>query len=225
MNVFKAARKAAGLTQEELAERAGMSRITVNRIEQKGTCSRKQAEVFAPLLGVAVETLMLGDAYRDAFEHSAAAVQSLQVAGEVAAGIWLEPDILDEPRFEPVAAVIDPRFPRESQFALIVRGPSINRTAGDGATLLCVSIDVGVEVRDGDLVIVERTRDQGAMIETTAKFVRRIADGYELWPHSTDPRYQKPLFIADDASDEDEHVRIRAKVLSINSAPQSPWVR
>lgn len=221
MNVFKAARKAAGLTQEELAERAGMSRITVNRIEQKGSCSRKQAETFAPLLGVGVEALMLGEA----FERSAAAVQSLEVAGEVAAGIWLEPDILDEPRFQPVAAIVDPRFPRESQFALIVRGPSINRTAGDGATLLCVSIDSGVEVRDGDLVIVERTRDQGAMIETTAKFIRRVAGGYELWPHSTDPRYQKPLFIADDASGEDEHVTIRAKVLSINSAPQNPWLR
>ena len=61
------------------------------------------------------------------------------------------------------------------------------------------------------------------MIETTAKFVRRVDGGYELWPHSTDPRYQTPILVSDDPSDDTVQVAIKAKALSINSAPRSPW--
>ncbi|MEM1047475.1 MAG: helix-turn-helix domain-containing protein [Pseudomonadota bacterium] len=222
-NAFKAARLAAGLTQEELAERAGVSRITVNRIERRGVLTHKQAELYAPLLNVDPRTLILGAVPSDHYESRPGAITTVPVIGEVAAGIWLEVDVFDEPRFEPVPAVLDDRYPAESQFALIVRGPSINKTAEDGAILLCVSLDSGLTINDGDLVIVERTRAQGAMVETTAKFVRRLKDGYELWPHSTDPRYQEPIFISEDGTDGDVSIGIKARVLSINSAPKSPW--
>jgi len=223
MNAFKAARLAAGLTQEQLAERAGVSRITINRIEKKGPLSRKQARLFAPILNIDEKILILGQPAGDSFEKSADGAGAVKMVGEVAAGIWLEADVFDEPRFEPIPAVLDARYAPESQFALIVRGPSINKTAKDGATLLCASMDSGISISDGDLVIVERTRAQGAMVETTAKFVRRRNGGYELWPHSTDPRYQNPLFISQDETDDDTSIRIKAKVLSINSAPRSPW--
>jgi len=223
MSAFKNARIAAGLTQEQLAERAGVSRITINRIEKKDALSRKQAKLFAPVLGVDEETLILGQQTADTFERSKSGLGSVPVIGEVAAGIWLEVDVFDEPRLEPIPTVLDARYPPESQFALIVRGPSINRTAKDGAILLCVSMDSGISINDGDLVIVERTRAQGAMVETTAKFVKRRNGGYELWPHSTDPRYQEPLFINEDETDGDVSIGIKARVLSINSAPKSPW--
>lgn len=222
-NAFKAARLAAGMTQEELAERAGVSRITVNRIERRGVLTHKQAELYAPLLKVDPRTLILGAASPDQYDSLPGAVSTVPVIGEVAAGIWLEVDVFDEPRFDPVPAVLDDRYPAQSQFALIVRGPSINKTAEDGAILLCVSLDTGLTINDGDLVIVERTRAQGAMVETTAKFVRRLKDGYELWPHSTDPRYQEPIFISEDGTDGDVSIGIKARVLSINSAPRSPW--
>ena len=223
MNIFKTARKAAGLTQEDLAERAGVSRITVNRLEQRGMCTRKQAELFAPILGLSVEALMLGGPVAGNHDEPVSSVNELPVVGEVAAGIWLEADFFDEPRFEPVAAVIDPAFPPDCQFGLIVRGPSIDRTAADGATLICVSTDTGVEIKDGDLVIVERIRDQGSIVETTAKFIRRTSSGYELWPHSSDPRYQSPIKVEGEDTDQDISVSIRAKVLAISSAPKAPW--
>lgn len=225
MNRFKSARIAAGMTQEQLAEIAGVSRVTINRIEKRGQLSAKQARLFAPILGLDENTLILGQQSQDVLETNPAAVAVVPVIGEVAAGIWLEVDVVDEPRHDPVPSILDGRYPPESQFALIVRGPSINKTARDGSTLLCVSLDSGIAVNDGDLVIVERTRAQGAMVETTAKFVRRRNGGYELWPHSTDSRYQEPLFIDEDESDGDVSIGIKAKVLSINSAPGNPWTR
>lgn len=223
MNAFKSARIAAGLTQEQLAEQAGVSRITINRIEKRGVLSSKQANLFAPILRVDEQSLILGQQGREVFELSKGSAGMVPVVGEVAAGIWLEVDVVDEPKIEPIPAVLDARYPPETQFALVVRGPSINRTARDGAILLCASMDSGAAINDGDLVIVERTRAQGAMVETTAKFVRRRNGGYELWPDSTDPRYQDPLFIHEDDTDDDVSIGIRAKVLSINTTPQSPW--
>lgn len=223
MNSFKAARTAAGLTQDELARRAGKSRITVNRIERKGVCTPRQAEIFAPLLNVSAAALT-GRADPKVRDRSPLnAIRELPVAGEVAAGVWLEPDIADEPRFEPVPAVLASTVPDQHLFALVVRGPSINRTAADGAILVCASIDSGIDIADGDLVIVERIRHQGAMIETTAKFLRRTRRGFELWPNSTDPRYQTPILIADDDKSEEVRVAIKAKVLSVNSRPRNPW--
>ena len=54
-------------------------------------------------------------------------------------------------------------------------------------------IDGGAwDVKDGELVIVQRSKFQGAMIETTAKRVRKNGD-FELWPESTHPDFQEPL--------------------------------
>lgn len=136
----------------------------------------------------------------------------IKIIGTVAAGVWrevgLEADrymIQDENPFPP-----DPRFPVAAQFDLIVSGTSLNKVAAEGARLRCVDImEAGVEIRNGDLVIVRRIRDSFG-VETTAKRLKVVGGRRELWPDSTDPKWQAPIVLN---GPEAEEITITAVVL------------
>jgi len=142
-----------------------------------------------------------------------------QVIGSVAAGVWIAmeggmPIEQEKSPFPP-----DPRFPREGQFDLIIQGSSINRFARDGERIRCVSVESGINVHEGDYVVVERRKEGGALLETTVKRLRRTGEKVELWPDSDDPRYKDPIIISDPQTDE---VRIVAKVFfAYRTAPNS----
>lgn len=144
---------------------------------------------------------------------------TIPIRGEVAAGLWREVDNLnqDMESFGFADTVVIPQYPPELQFGLIVRGESLNKIAPNGATLHCLEFISGGawDVQDGDLVIVQRTKYQGALYEMTAKRVRKNGD-FELWPESNHPDFQEPLKVQDIKDDScDEEVRILAKVLKI----------
>lgn len=140
----------------------------------------------------------------------------IMVLGEVGAGIWREvghPErfegIKEESPFPP-----DPNYAADAQFDLIVCGNSINRFARDGERLRCVDIGkAGIDVDNDDLVIVERRKDSGQLIETTAKRIRRRGAMVELWPDSDDPAWQEPLRIDTRKTTEHEEATIIALVL------------
>lgn len=142
----------------------------------------------------------------------------------MAAGLWREHDDLaqdlgEDPDYAPT--VSNELYPAEHQFALIVRGESLNKIAPDVSTLHCVEIINGGawDVSDSELVIVQRSKYQGAMIETTAKRVRKNGD-FELWPESTHPDFQSPIRVKDlREQGTDEEIRILAKVISITRVP------
>lgn len=150
----------------------------------------------------------------------------LKVVGEVGAGKWYEVDdagqLLDFEREDsPLPA--DPKYPHSAQFDLIVRGTSINRFALDGMRLRCVDIKLaGVDVFDGDLVILQRTRDQGRLIQTTAKRLRRKGPTIELWPDSDDPKWQEPERIDTRKSSDHEEASIIALVLYAYAPARNP---
>ncbi|GJD65153.1 LexA family protein [Methylobacterium frigidaeris] len=145
-------------------------------------------------------------------------VAAIALRGEVAAGQWLEVDHVDAPSFEEVRLPVDSRFPAEAQFGLLVRGTSINKVAPDGAYLTCIdTIALGYEVREGDLVIVERTRDGGHLRERTAKRYRRNGDTHELWPDSSDPHWTSPIVIDPDHEAEDVSVQIVGLVVWVHN--------
>ena len=148
----------------------------------------------------------------------------IPIRGEVAAGLWREHDDLAQDLGEPpkyAPTVLNDLYPAEQQFALIARGKSLNKIAPDGSTLHCVELINGGawDVQDGELVIVQRSKFQGAMIENTAKRVRMNGD-FELWPESTHPDFQEPLRVKDFREQGiDEEIRILAKVISITRVP------
>ena len=96
---------------------------------------------------------------------------------------------------------------------------SINKFALPGQRIRCVDIfKAPVEINDGDMVVVTRTRSV-EMRETTAKRVRRRDGKFELWPESTDPKWREPLVITPGGADQDDEILITAKVLYAYQAP------
>lgn len=111
-----------------------------------------------------------------------------------------------------------PDAPAEMQYAYRVEGTSLNKIAAPGDILVCLDcIKSHVEIKDGDLVVIERSRFSGQMIERTAKRIRRTTAGIELWPESTDPQFQEPLLL--DGLKDGDLVEVRAKVLWIMKRP------
>lgn len=143
---------------------------------------------------------------------SDAAQKAVLVRGEVGAGLWHEQEANDF-EAEPSPFPPDPLYPAESQYDLIVRGNSINRFARDGERLRVVDLArASIDYSNDDLVIVQKKRDGGHLIETTAKRIRVRGPIIELWPDSDDPRWQQPERI-DTRQQKDGEGRIIALVL------------
>ena len=142
--------------------------------------------------------------------------KQVRIVGSVKASSWqdvTEQPTNEEPQYVPSAS----DFPADWQYAYTVDGPSVNKTARDGDILVCVDlIKSGADVVENDLVIVERTRFNGAMLERTAKRVRKAIAGPELWPDSDDPEHQDPIPLS--AADDDE-IRVSAKVIWVLRKP------
>ena len=111
-------------------------------------------------------------------------------------------------------------YPLEWQYALIVRGESLNKVAKDGDRLVCLDlIKSMISLEDDDLVICERQRFNGQLIERTAKRVRMTLRGYELWPESEHPDHQGPIEWMPNGDPDENHVHVVAKVLWILKKP------
>lgn len=145
--------------------------------------------------------------------------EGVRVAGYVAAGQWHEPDELDQPFITNLYVPPDPRFAENQQRVWIVQGRSIERTASDGKALVGVLLSEGaaIEPSDGDLVIAERRRAQGGLIERTAKRLRIYPGRIELWPEYIDDTLNVPLRLSADDGHEDDgtEVAIIAVVIGV----------
>lgn len=139
------------------------------------------------------------------------------VVGEVAAGVWREQEADTEPDEYLYGLVRDPRFPRDSQFALKIKGDSCNLFAADGDYAICVNaLDIGRAPKNGDFVIVVRRRMCGQIHETTCKQVEINGVGMKLWPRSTNEKHQTPLLMAEDGEDAHTEIEITAFVISFH---------
>ncbi|SNY91969.1 SOS-response transcriptional repressor LexA (RecA-mediated autopeptidase) [Cohaesibacter sp. ES.047] len=225
-----------GLNPSSAGARVGKSRELIRNVlrGQSNTPSAINLKLIAQALETSSEWLLEGKGQPNATDQlpeqtgnvspSTQRLGRIPIRGEVAAGLWREHDDLAQDLDEPpqyAPTVSNDRYPSDHQFALVVRGESLNKIAPDGSTLHCVELINGGawDVKDGELVIVQRSKFQGAMIETTAKRVRKNGD-FELWPESTHPDFQEPLRIQNRLEQgTDEEVRILAKVISITRVP------
>lgn len=159
---------------------------------------------------------IMPDTPREDAPSGTASSGPLMIRGDVAAGLWMEAGLFEaETVGESTLTGGDRRFPLGLQYLLRIKGESMNRIARDGDLVLCLDFaGAGNEIRSGDMVIVERSRDGGHTIERTAKRAVRRTGGIELHPESDDPRFQEPI-IFDEYSEEASEVRILAKVLSV----------
>jgi SOS-response transcriptional repressor LexA len=207
--------KELGLTMAELERRSGVPYDSINKY-LRGEVENPRGDTLdrlAKALGTTVVYLRTGLTDRKPLPSRA-----VPYRGKVAAGVWLEIDQAFEPEewlpFNPV-----PQYPEGAVYCLTVEGDSIDRIAPQGSVLVCVDLyESGVTIRDGDLVIVERSKQQDGLRETTAKRVRSVPGGLELYPESSNPKWL-PIFVPDDRRERDDTLQIKARVEYIMSRP------
>jgi SOS-response transcriptional repressor LexA len=177
-------------------------------------------EALAPVLDTSPCWLAFGIETEATSEHH----HRMRILGEVAAGLWLDVDSADEQvRQEPAPFVFDPHFPEEAQYALRVRGTSINRVARHGELLQCLDLGItGIVTREEDLVIVERRRAQGSQKEVTAKRWRQKGSTVQLMPDSDDPRWTEPISLRSGRKIDDEVVQVIALVVAVYRPLRAP---
>ncbi len=230
MSALKDLRVARNLTQAGLADLVGTSQPQIRRLENgERQMTKEWAERLAPHLGVVPSALLFpeqrAEAVAEALINKIARASSteqnslLNIKGEVAAGLWMEADLFDSEKVEKSNLIGgDKRFPLEYQYLLRIRGESLNREAQDGDLILCLDYgQAGFEIKSGDLIVVERSRDGGHTLERTAKRIFHHNGEIELRPESNDPRFQEPV-VYNEHSEEASEVRILAKVLHVISS-------
>jgi transcriptional regulator with XRE-family HTH domain len=131
------------------------------------------------------------------------------IAGKVEAGTFREADGMDQSEPEYLSLPTDDRFPNARMMAYDVSGDSMNdlkpRPIFPGDRLVCVAYeDIAHEavLRDGMVVVVQRTRDGGQTREWSVKQVEIYADRTEFHPRSTNQRH-KPIIIQRDMGADD----------------------
>jgi SOS-response transcriptional repressor LexA len=201
-----------GLNAYRAAKEAGLGDSFVRDILRGKTRSPSAEHLgkLANVLKTTVEDLQAGAPRPAPPEPATVDVTGLEVVSEVNAGTWREVTILDEPH-EPeiIPATRDPRFPRARQYALRVRGDSMDEEFADGSYVTCVDFwDSGVHLRDGLFVHVERMKAGGQIVEITIKAVETIDGKVYLSPRSKNPKW-KPILID---GDEDTEVKVRGLV-------------
>lgn len=210
------------LSEREASRRATGNEFAIRNLKRGSTPGVDLFQKLAPVLGTSAAYL----AYGDGAEEGAMLAppqpawpprNTIPLIGEVAAGPWLPVDQeVDAPLYDDIAVPPDPNHPADWQFAAMSRGTSVNKIAPDGSILVCIDLrKARMAPRPRDLVIVEQRRAGGLEIMRTAKRYVETADGYELWPDSTDPRWQQPIAVAKGAHDDGIEIEVIGKVTFI----------
>ncbi len=221
-----AARKAAGLTQEELAEKVGLQQTSIAEIEAGRVRRPKKLREIARTVGRSEEHLLGEDQTPASGVHLRfAEVAEVPVVGPVEAGVFRVVEEFDD-AMEPatIVAARDPRFPRARLYAFTVHGDSMDAVGiTQGDIVVAVDfVDCGLPLRDGMTIIAECSRDGGHTIERTLKEIATFRDRVELLPRSHNIKYKKfvikPNYSPSEPSKSDDGAKIKilAVVLRVN---------
>lgn len=204
------------MSKAELSRRAKVPYDSVNKYLRGNTENPrgKTMDKLAQALGTTELYLRTG-----LTDPKTVSSQAIPFRGIVAAGVWVEADsgadVIEE--FLPFNPV--PQYPEGAVYCLTVQGDSLDKIAPNGFVLVCVDLYMsGLAIRDGDLVVVERAKQQDGLLEMTAKRVRSVPGGFELYPESTNPKW-KPVAFPNNPSDDSETIRVLARVEFIMRKP------
>ncbi len=144
------------------------------------------------------------------------------IVGTVEAGTFREVDEFDQSDARYVTLPADDRFPKARQMAFDVSGDSMNdlkpRPILPGDRIISVAyedIDHEIALRDGMVVVVERTKDGGHTREWSVKQIELYGDRVEFHPRSTNGRHKPILVNRNHEADDGTSVQIIALVRRI----------
>jgi transcriptional regulator with XRE-family HTH domain len=210
---IKEARLARGRTQQELATYCSVSRAAVSQWESGTTVpGMENVGKAAAFLHVDSYELLTGKAplnvQGDNNKAGGVALERVPVVGEAEAGVWREVETLESADPDYIEMPIDSRYSGLPRRAVRITGDSVSEIIGDGGYAIYVQIsDLGRDPKSGEIVIADRIRHQGGLVERTVKEYRANGKQPELWPRSKNPRHKGPIKLSDRKSD-DLEVRI-----------------
>jgi len=212
---LKEARERMFETAAEAATAMGVNYQTYAAHENGSRGLRRDAAMrYAKFFNCSLEFLLTGrkSTYTrpDVRDSQAPVVDGdgMPVKGFVRAGIWQE-SYAPENDMASLPISADARFPKHLQFALEIKGDSINRRAKDGEFAVCV--EWHGPVQPSEVVVVERRR--AGLFEATIKVVEALdVDAMRLAPDSDNPAH-KPIVIRQTDVKDGEEIAIVGKVL------------
>lgn len=214
------ARAKAGFSSPSEAARAFPRDINKNSLisHENGNrpISKKAAEIYGELFGVSPGWILFddgeastGDGALNEVLLSRVGMTAGVVAGIVEAGTFREVDEFDQSERVEVLLPRDEKFPNARQLVFDVGGDSLNelrpRPILSGDRIVCIAYeDVAheVQLRDGMVVVVQRTRDGGHFREWSVKQIELYNDRAEFHPRSSNPKH-KPIVVKHDADADD----------------------
>lgn len=217
--------QATGKTAKAASREAGLSESFIKNIKT-GASKSPRAEGIASLartLGTTVEWLTEGRGPEDSGDRvswhgepstvrpvAIEPVEQTRIIGKAKAGEFIAIEDLgdwDEQRF--IDDAPDPRFPNARRLAFEVEGDSMNAlkpiAIPDGATVSALALEDiqdRMPLRDGMIVVVERTRHGGLEREWSIKQIEIYENRIEFHPRSTNPRH-KPIVVERDYEADD----------------------
>lgn len=226
MSTLKDLRERKGLSQAQLAELAGTSQPQVKRLESgQRELTKMWAERLAPHLGVTASELLFPPGPNGSeIRVSDRRLVEVPVIGTVEAGTFREVFDFEDAEPEILFAFSDPRFPRARFMAWDVAGDSMNRLQprpilpGDRVVGVAYEDVAGdLPLRDGMVVVVQRTRDGGHMREWSVKQLEFQEDCVMFHPRSENPRHKAIVVPRDAFADGGTEVEIIGIVRQIVS--------
>lgn len=211
------ARKAAGLSQTALGERLGVIQSVVSDWERgKLESWRDHLPELSRALNVSPADIMpegvanQNQTWSDRLVSGGPLLDFLPIRFRAQAGAWYEADAYATQSYGDGPIPADPRIPRESQWLEELVGESLDLLIRPSSLLHVIdAIYLGYAPRQDDIVIVERTRFQGAEIERSVKQVAITPGGVELWGRSTNEIWNVPLKLTGGLRDGESGVEVR----------------
>lgn len=192
-----------------LAAKAGISATTLTRPlndpEHKFALSTSTLAKIAEATGISYsDYLRTAAGSAPEIIRTARPPSSAPVVATVEAGAWREVDELNQEDPEWVAVPADDKFPDATQRLYDVSGDSMNKLEPHpitpGSRIVAVDYDEIAgrsPLRDGLVVVVQRTRNGGQEREISVKQVAWFDDRIEFQPRSSNPRH-KPIVVEHD---------------------------
>lgn len=170
---------------------------------------------IARALGVTASWLRYGVTNPDEHVLPSGRMGLLPIRYRVAAGLWAEVDDLQDAPIGMSPMMPDERFPYDKQWAEMVVGDSFDKEYPEGTIVhVCDAFGLDPLALDGKVVVVERRRSSGFLIERTLKQIAVAKGKVELWPRSNNPKWSAPVKLTDGVrGDEDIEVHISGLVI------------
>ncbi len=214
---LKAVREKIYETAADAARAMGIEAGTY-RAHEEGRGTIRHLARYAKFFNVSLDFLATGKLPSRAFadvKHAPlvdVASEGLMVRGFVHAGVWQE-SYAPEGEVKKLPIVGVSGYPVQRQFALQIKGDSINRRAKDGHFAVCA--EWHGPLSSGDVVVFERRRN--GFFQSTIKVVKLRDGSIELWPDSDSPDHQDPIIVKRKDLEDGEEVAVVAKVLGFFS--------